>query len=201
MKARLYLEDDVRDQAFIRTGRQYGYRVVLQIPTTRISVKARKELLLMRSDRSRTDAIIDLGIRPPARVLDAASDTPLEQEELPPPSWTAPLVPTNPKEWNRVILEFAEYRRNELQPRLHALLARQQARLERLQALPADTPLPPNDSLDTLFQVEPYYAGLDGCEETEKIVSQIRYILHQRSEAAFERRNMQQAMLSNKGED
>jgi len=30
----------------------------------------------------------------------------------PPPTSAAPVVPTNPKECNRVILEFAEYRRD-----------------------------------------------------------------------------------------
>jgi hypothetical protein len=66
----------------------------------------------MRSHRSRAEGIIDLGIRPPARVSDAASDPPLEQEELPPPTSAAPVVPTNLREWNRGILEFAEYRRD-----------------------------------------------------------------------------------------
>lgn len=204
MHAKLYLSNDVRDQAFIKTGHEYGYEVVLKIPTRSISARARKELLRMRPDTSRlvcltwdkpADETIELGFRPIAVCTTSHDCTPTEIPPDPPdpseteqpaesetetsftPSWGAPFVPTKPQEWNKLILQFAEYRRCTLQPHLNDLLNTLRAQLEQLQTAQQE------EDTGQHFRVEAYYVGLKGYEEAKHLVAQIDHLRRKRFDA------------------
>jgi hypothetical protein len=210
MHVRLYLDAAVRDQAFIKTGHEYGYEVVLKVPTRRLSVRARRELLRMRPDTSRpsyltrnkpADETIDLGFRPIAVCTTSHDCTPTETPPDPPdpseteqpaesesesetetetsfiPSWGAPFVPTKPQEWNKLILQFAEYRRCTLQSHLNDLLNTLRAQLEQLQTAQQE------EDTGQHFRVEAYYVGLEGYEEAKHLVAQIDHLRRKRFDA------------------
>jgi hypothetical protein len=222
MHVRLYLDAAVRDQAFIKTGHEYGPTVLLKVPTRSISVRARKELLRMRPDTSRpayltwnkpADETIDLGICPPVSVdpspspIDLGICPPVSVDPSPsphdetspalaedasgsePPSdseaetgaelfWTAPFVPTTPTEWNRLIQQFADYRRHEVQPRLNEWLDRLQTQLAQVQHTPPEVLLAPSSR-----SVPACYVGLEGYEAVKELVKQMDELCQQRFKA------------------
>jgi hypothetical protein len=168
VKVKIYLSDEVRHYEFIRTGRQfiptgreYGHPFTFEVPTEEISMEARKELSRLYSyfDTYPSGPFGLLGdSHDDSVLLGKGNNMPGVLEEYSGyPAWQAPFVPMNAYEWDILILDYAQHRRQYEQQALYALIEKLRHPREHF----------PNTLRSRI--VSQSFVGLDGFEEAVKL--------------------------------